>query len=313
MAFELNTITPEKAGIPSAVISEFIDKLEERKIVLHSLLMVKDGNLLTEAYWKPFDVNFKHRLYSSSKSFVSAAIGILAGENKISLDDKVIKYFPEKTSEKLNPIVAETTIRDLLRMTTPSNTGTVYRFGQDDWCDPFFNMTDVHYPGTIFKYDTTAPTLLCMLIKRLTNMELTEYLNEKLFKHIGMAEDIECIKTPCGYDWGGSGVICTSRDFARFALICSNMGQHDGKQLIPEWYMKEATSKQVDNRSTMEHVEKSQGYGYQFWCLRNNGFATTGMGSQLSINLPQYKFSMITTGDTQSIPNGYEAYLIPAF
>lgn len=91
------------------------------------------------------------------------------------------------------------------------------------------------------------------------------------------------------------------------------MGSHEGKQLIPEEYMREATSKQIENRSTQTHPENSQGYGYQFWCLRNGGFATLGMGCQISLNFPKYGFSLVATGDTQAIGDGYTAYVITSF
>lgn len=314
MAYELNAITPEQAGIPSEAVCAFLDKMEERGIVLHSLLLVKNGNLLTEAYWAPFDDKFRHRLYSSSKSFASAAIGILIGEGKLSLDDKAVDFFPDKAPEDVDERIKMMTVRDLLRMATCYNPGATYSQWEPDWAVTFFrNEYADHYPGTFFKYDTTATTMLCMIVKRVTGKDFLEYMTPRLFEPIGMAQDIRCIKTPCGYDWGGSGVLCTARDFARFATICLNMGKFEGQQLIPEWYMREATSKQIDNRSTENHLEMAQGYGYQFWCLRNGGFATLGMGCQISLNFPRYGFSLVATGDTQSVPNGYVAYVIPEF
>lgn len=211
MAYELNSITPEQAGIPSSAVAAFLDRIKERGIVLHSLLLVKDGNLLTEAYWKPFDRDFRHRLYSSSKSFVSVAIGILLGEGKISLDDKAVKFFPDKVTEETDFRIKMMTVRDLLRMTTPYSVGATYSRNDPDWADTFFNNEFVdHYPGTVFSYNTTATTMLCMIIKRVTGQDFTEYLSSRLFAPLGMAEDIACIKTPCGYDWGGSGVLCTT-------------------------------------------------------------------------------------------------------
>jgi len=314
MPYALNTITPEQAGIPSSVISAFLDRMDEKGIILHSLLLVKDGDLLTEAYWNPIDKDFRHRLYSSSKSFVSVAIGILIGEGKLSLNDKAIDFFKDRQPDYVDERLAMTTIRDLLRMATPYYAGVTYSPADPDWTDTFFKMELVdHYPGTIFRYDTTATTMLCMIVQRVTGLEFTEYLREKLFKKIGIAEDTKCVKTPCGHDWGGSGMLCTSRDFARFATICLNMGKYEGEELIPEWYMREATSKQIDNRSTENHPETIQGYGYQFWCLRNGGFATLGMGCQISLNFPEYGFSFVATGDTQSITSGYAAYVLPNF
>jgi len=313
MSYALNAITPEQAGIPSSAVSAFLDKMEEKGIVLHSCLIVKDGSLCVEAYWNPIDKDFKHRLYSSSKSFTSVAIGILIGEGKLSLDDKAISFFPDKVTENVSPLLAMTTIRDLLRMATPYARGATYTPQDPDWADTMFTAETNHYPGTVFQYDTTATTMLCMIVKRITGQDIMDYLKPRLFDHIGISPDTKCVKTPCGYDWGGSGVLATARDFARFATICLNMGKHEGKELIPEWYMREATSRQIDNRSTENHPENTHGYGYQFWCMRDGGFATLGMGCQISVNIPEYGVSFVATGDTQSLTSGYAAYVIPAF
>lgn len=314
MAYQFKSITPEQAGIPSSAVTAFINKIEERKMELHSLLLVKNGKLLTEAYWKPFDRDFRHRLYSSSKSFVSVAIGILIGDGKLSLDDKAVDFFPDKVTEDTDFRLKMTTIRDLLRMTTPYKVGRTYSPDETDWTDSFFkNELIDHYPGTVFDYNTTATTMLCMIIKRVSGQELAEFLSERLFAPLGMAKDIRCIKTPCGHDWGGSGIICTPRDFARFATLCLNMGKHNGKQLVPEKYMREATSKQIETQVTEAQPEETHGYGYQFWCLRDGGFATLGMGCQISLNFPQFGFSLIATGNTQAVPNGYSAYVIATF
>lgn len=305
MPYTLNSISPEQAGIPSQAVSRFLRRMEEKQLPLHSLLLVRNGELFTEAYWKPFHRDFKHRIYSCSKSFVSVATGILIGEGKLSLEDKAMSFFQDKVPENLHPYLSETTIRDLLTMSTPYTFGATYVPEAPDWADTFFTAPISHPPGTIFNYDTTASTMLSMIIKRITGLDFVEYLKPRLFRPIGMSEDIYCIKTPCGYDWGGSGVICTPRDLARFATICLNKGNYQGQQLIPKWYMEQATSKQIDTFITDSEPETCFGYGYQFWCTRHNGFATLGMGGQLSINLPQYGFSLITTGDTQFIPSAY--------
>ena len=72
--------SPEEVGLDSARISKFIERLKERKVNLHSFMIVRKGKVLTEAYYKPFDKDFMHRLYSSSKTYVAIAVGMLIGE-----------------------------------------------------------------------------------------------------------------------------------------------------------------------------------------------------------------------------------------
>lgn len=87
--------TPEEEGLPSECFLWFLDAVRVRKINLHSFMLVRHGNILAEGYYHPFDENFMHRLYSSSKTFVSVAVGKLIGEGKLRLSDKIVDFFPE--------------------------------------------------------------------------------------------------------------------------------------------------------------------------------------------------------------------------
>ena len=91
------TVTPETAGISSSHVEKFISALNKRNMKMHSVLLCKGYGIFGEFYWKPFDREFCHRMYSQTKSYVSIAIGFLLDEGKLSLDDKICDYFPEKT------------------------------------------------------------------------------------------------------------------------------------------------------------------------------------------------------------------------
>ena len=79
----LPSASPEAVGIPSDAIRQYLEALEEKQLNMHSVLFVRHGKLCAECYWKPFHRDRKHRMYSTSKSFTSAAIGILIGEGKL--------------------------------------------------------------------------------------------------------------------------------------------------------------------------------------------------------------------------------------
>lgn len=295
--------SPESVGIPSEAVGRFLKKLEEDGLCMHSVLMLRHGKLAVEAYWKPFDKTSMHRMYSTSKSFVSVAIGILIGEGKLRLDDRVASFFPEKVPDDLHPWILRTTVRDLLMMASPHDFNT-YSDKDPDWVDTFFQTPPSHLPGTIFSYNTSATVMLLVIIRQITGLEFLEYLRPRLFEPLGISEDIWCVETPCGHEWGGSGVICTSRDLMKFALVCLNHGRCGESQLIPEDYITAATSRQIDNYVENSDAESQFGYGYQFWRTRNNGFACYGMGSQLAICLPDQDFILVTTADTQALSTG---------
>lgn len=287
--------TPEQAGVPSAAIDRYIKALSEQKLALHDVLMIRHGQILFEAYWKPMDETFRHRLYSCSKSFVSCAVGLLVGQGELSLDDKAISFFPDKAPVNPHPWLAMMTIRDLLRMSTCYDRGSSYRPDDPDWEATFFTDRISHRPGAVFSYCTTGTTMLCMIIKRVTGMEFTQVLRP-VFDELGISDELYCIETPCGHEWGGSGVMATPREFAKFANLVMHYGEHDGKQLLPRDYLLEATSKQIDNSIDHGSVDEGMGYGYQFWVTKNNGFLFNGMGCQYALCLPEKDFILLTNG-----------------
>ena len=95
-------ITPEQAGISSEKVIKFIEKLEKRGARTHAILFMKGDKIFAEGYWKPFHQDFCHRMYSQTKSFVGIAIGLLEEEGKLSLDDTIASYFPEKIDGEIS-------------------------------------------------------------------------------------------------------------------------------------------------------------------------------------------------------------------
>jgi CubicO group peptidase (beta-lactamase class C family) len=96
-----------------------LEGYKKKGLSMHSVLVMRRGEIVAEAYAEPFDENSLHRMYSSSKSFVSLAIGLLESEGKISLEDTIDKYFPEQVNESTDRRIAKACIVDLLRMASP--------------------------------------------------------------------------------------------------------------------------------------------------------------------------------------------------
>ncbi len=296
--------SPEACGVSSGNIMRFIGKLERHRLNMHSYILLRHGKIISEGYWKPFCEEKLHRMYSVSKTFTSAAIGLLCDEGRISLNDKIIRYFPDKLPAAVHPYIADMTVRDLLMMATPYSYST-YGLRYSDWAHTFFNTEPSHPPGTIFSYDTSGSFILNVIVERVTEKPYLEYLREKALGETGFSEDAWCIKSPEGYSWGGSGVMCTTRDLAKFALLFLNGGRYNGKQLLSENYIRSACSKQIDNKTTgfNDDTCHSFGYGYQVWMTRSSSFSFLGMGDQLAVCIPEKDMVFVCTADNQ----GYES------
>ena len=290
--------SPESLGIPSGAILNFLQRIDSERICMHGFLLVRRNRIAAEGYWTPWSAERKHRMYSVSKSFVALAVGMMIDEGRLTLDDRVADYFPDKLPDKLHPWLAASTVRDLLTMST-AHSSTSYTRDDPDWVWTFFNRTPSHPPGTIFSYDTAATVVLTATVERLAGMPFLDYMRPRFLDRIGFSPDAWCVRTPEGGSWGGSGVICTLRDLARVALACMNGGMWGEERVLPEEYVRAATSKQIDNA-----IGGNSGYGYQIWREQENGFSFRGMGSQYAICFPDREFLFACIADTQGAPAG---------
>jgi CubicO group peptidase (beta-lactamase class C family) len=297
--------TPESVGISSKSIIKFLRKLEENGTMVHSVLMMRRGHAVAEGYYAPFSQNGLHRMYSVSKSFVGTAIGFLVDEGRIKLDDHICDYFKDKLPKNPHPYILDMRIRDLLMMST-THSGTTYKKDDKDWAWTFFNTAPSHPAGTIYSYDTSASYVLGVLVERLTGKPFLEYLKDKGLREMGFSEEAWCIKAPEGNSWGGSGVMCTTRDLARLALLYLNNGKIGDKQYLSREYIQAATSRQIDN-CTNGHRDymSGNGYGFQIRLLKDGAYAFCGMGMQLAIIVPEEDFLFVCTGDVQGTAQVY--------
>ncbi|MBQ8321294.1 MAG: serine hydrolase [Clostridia bacterium] len=302
MMFE--KITPEAAGIPSGAVEKYLNHLEKRGVRLHSLLLMKGDKLYGEYYWAPFDKYFCHRMYSQTKSYTAVAIGLLEEEGKLSIYDPISKYFDDRIDTYLPEQLREQTIREMLTMTTVGECAFWFNeHGEPDRTHLYFNKNRsglLRRPGTVWDYDSAGSQVLSSLVEKLSGMTTFDYLNEKIFRHLGTFKTATMLRTRNGDSWGDSALVCTPRDMASFARFVMNYGVWDGKRLMNEKYLRDATAKQVDNSEYKRHGSVyTNGYGYQIWRCEQNSFSFHGMGSQLTVCTPDKDLIMVCTGDTQ--------------
>lgn len=299
-------VMPEDTGIPSGCILNFIHRLEQQKIPMHSLLLLHRDKLITEGYYAPYKADTLHRMFSISKSFTAIAIGLLADEGKLSLEDNIIDYFPDKVPSDVHPWIASMTLRDMLMMRT-CHAATTYKVDmKSDWVESFFTVPPTHPAGKIFHYDTSSAHTLCALAERLSGMPMLDYLKRKLAP-LGLSEQSYMLQDPFGVSMGGSGLVATPMDLLKFGYFIFHDGKVEGQQLLSASYIRTATSHLSDTLLTAPVRSEACGYGYQFWRNERGGYVCYGMGGQLIIFLPDYDLICVTTADTQGIGGGNQA------
>ena len=297
------TTTPEAAGSPCGCITKLINRLRKQQIPMHSLLLMRHDKLLFEGYYAPCTADTLHRMFSISKSFTSIAVELLAEEGKLSLDDPIVKHFPEKLPEHVHPWIASMTIRDMLMMRS-CHASTTYKINMtSDWVESYFTTPPTHPAGTLFHYDTSAPHTLCALVEKMTGMNMLDYLKKKLAP-LGFSEQSYMIKDPFGVSMGGSGLVAFPMDMLKFGYFLAHKGNVCGQQLLSASYIDMAVSNLSETCVTAPLPSEAQGYGMQFWRGEKNNYVCYGMGGQFIIVFPDYDLICVTTADTQSIGGG---------
>ena len=279
--------------ISAQSILAFVNRLERENVCLHGFELREHGEVRAEGYYAPFKKGQPHRMYSVSKSMVSLAVGLLADEGKLSLDDPIVRYFPDKLHGEPDSRLKHLIIRDMLRMATCYRK-TTYREGIDFcWSDSFFTEKPSHEPGTMFNYDTSCSQVLAELCQRVSGRPLLEFLTERVFKPLGATDDKRWLTDPSGIPTGGTGLIMSLRDMAKVAQCVLDGGQG----ILPAWYVREATSLKIGTPER-PNPEERFGYGWQFWMTRS-GWAMYGMGGQMAIACPEEGLLLCTIADTR--------------
>jgi CubicO group peptidase (beta-lactamase class C family) len=308
----LPRIDPIEGGVDADGIARFVEAVNAKVDGLHKMMLLKGGKVVAEAAWAPYDFEQTHMLYSLSKSFTSTAIGVAVTEGKLTVEDKVLSFFPDKSPANPSDHLKAMRVKDLLTM----NTGHATEPGRSsgDWVKDFLAAPVVHAPGSHFLYNTMATHVLAAIVYKLTGQNLTEYLTTRLFEPLGIAVP-HWDKSPAGIDFGGSGLYLRIEDIAKFGQLYLQMGQWQGKTILPQSWIEEATSKQVTNGDPSEPNDWTQGYGYQFWRCRHGFYRGDGAFGQYCIVM-QDKDAVLAinsgVSDMGAVMEAAWTHLIPA-
>ena len=310
--------TPEHEGISSAAIQAFVQAADTSIDAMHSVMIVRHGHVVAEGWWGPYDARTPHVLYSLSKSFTSTAVGLAISEGKLSLDDQVLKFFPDQAPSEPSANLRAMRVRDLLRMSAGNQTEAAL-FGAVDssmrtatWVKRFLAHPVPFKPGTHFLYNSPATYMLSAIVSKVTGQSVLAYLEPRLFEPLGI-DHPTWVASPEGISAGAYGLDARTEDIAKLGLLYLQRGRWNGKQLIPAAWADSATARQTSNGSAPTS-DWDQGYGFQFWRSRH-GYRGDGAFGQYMLVLPQYDAVVaITSGvrDMQAVMNLVWDKLLPA-
>ena len=310
-ASELPRSAPEVQGVSSAGLLAFVEALDAVDS-MNSVMVLRHGHVVAEGWWAPYDAASPHSLYSLSKSFTSTAVGLAVAEGKLSLDDEVLKFFPDQAPAEPERNLRSMRVSDLLRMSTGHQTEPP-RKNDEPWAKTFLAHPVPFKPGTHFLYNTSATYMLSAIVQKVTGQTVLDYLRPRLFEPLGI-DNPTWEASPQGVSAGGYGLSVRTEDIARFGQLYLQKGQWQGRQLVPEAWVEAATARQTSNGSTPAS-DWDQGYGYQIWRCRHGAYRGDGAFGQYCVVLPRQDAVLVVTSgvkDMQAVLNVAWDKLMPA-
>jgi len=313
---------PEAQGVSSQSIIDFLDAISQSQNEFHSFMILRHGKIIAQGWWNPYRSDLKHTMYSVSKSFTASAIGFAIAEKKLSVNDKVISFFPDELPDTVGPYLAALRVKDLLSMSVgmqPDPTGEIGG-NHDDWIKAFFKTPIINEPGTKFLYNSAASFMLSAIVQKVTGKKTLDYLQLKLFNPLGIT-GLDWEVNPQGINTGGWGLRLKTEDMAKFGQLFLQKGMWNGKQILPQSWITEASTKKIDQDPNAPQAKKDssdwlQGYCYQMWRCRNNEYRGDGAFGQYIIVMPDKDAVVVITSETsnmQSELNLVWKYLLPSF
>ena len=256
-------------------------------------------------------------LYSLSKSFTSTALGFALSEGLFDLDDPVVSHFPEFAADITDAGSRSITMRHVASMASGHNRDMIQEAIARDSQEPvrgFLLTPPDQPPGTLFAYSQPCTYTVASVIQRAAGIPLSEYLRPRLFDPLGIG-DVGWLTWPPGREQGFSGLFARTEDIAKLGQLYLQRGRWDEAQLLPESYVAQATSRQIDTANQENNPDWRQGYGFQFWMSRH-GYRGDGAFGQFCIVLPEQDAVVAITSGTdrmQAVLDAVWEHLLPGF
>ena len=293
------TSKPEDQGMDAAKLTQMFDFISAQEgLDLHSLLIIRNGTIVTEKYWPPYSAEAPHTLYSCTKSFISALVGIALEEGYVkSVDQKVVDFFPDLKTETRSALKEGITIEDLLNM----QSGLDWKEGMLSYIslsmapDAMQYMLDLPMaspPGEEFLYCSGCTHLLSGILQEATGMGTQDFAQDRLLAPLGI-DNFTWEADREGTAIGGWGLEMTPRDMAKFGFLYLQNGVWDGEQIVPAEWIQESIENAVQ-------LGPGLAYGYQWWVFPElNIYAAQGMEGQKIYVIPDYEMVVVMTAELQ--------------
>lgn len=288
--------------LPASLFDGFRLACLEKHLHLRQIHVYLEGyEPLMHAFLEPTREN----IYSGSKTFTSAAVGMAVDEGLFSLEDHVLDFFPEMRAIA-SPGMEKIRLVDLLHMRSGKGR-SLFHYPEDpaehpDYLEDFFRRPLKHEVNTVFRYCNYNSYLLGRTIEKVSGQNLRDYLDERLFQPLRIA-NVHWNLCPCGHPLAATGLYLKTEEFARFARLLLQEGVWQDKYLLSADYIRAMHEDLVPTAEDFEEEECQQGYGYQVWkCTHKNSWRADGLYGQFALIYPDERAAITLTAREELAP-----------
>lgn len=298
--------SPESVGFSSEKLLEAVTTLDFDANGLNSLLIIKDGYSILEAYRYPYGPDTLHNVNSVTKSITSTLYGIALDRKAVKgVSSKVLDYFPEFKASETDGRKRAMTVEDLLTMRTGQNwieyagfdmdTSFDQMRGSENWLEYLLGIPMIGEPGETFDYNTGASHIISGIVQKGTG-GTEAFARYHLFGPLGI-QDYAWKNDPQGIPTGGFGLSLRARDLAKIGFLYLNGGIWDGERIVSREWTKKATAVHVDGLPA-----QTGSYGFHWWTQRGSRiFMAQGYGDQYLVVIPEQDVIIVTNAKPNSL------------
>lgn len=296
--------TPAAQGIDPRAVLALHEELAKPVYEVDSVLLIRNGFLISEANFVPFDGRFVHDLRSVTKSITGTVLGVALQQGKIgSLNDSVLSYFPERPAR--DPRQAALRLTHLLDMRSGMRwreapydaTSDLMRMASSaNWLDYILERPMERAPGERFHYSGAAPHLLSAVLSRATGQDAHAYARRHLFGPLGISESV-WRKDPQGIANGESGLSLRPRDLAKIGLLYLRNGMWEQRRLLPAAFVQRVLAGAQPHQAAVGQLPSR--YGSLWWSdPAGPALMASGRHGQHLVMLPRHDLILVINAKT---------------
>lgn len=297
--------TPEEQGMDSAELAKLVAYGARNSF--DSLLVVRHGQIVTEAYYAPYTGDVPHQIFSSTKAITGTLLGMVYKDGLLDrLDHPVLDFFTDRQVANIDGRKKAMTVQTLLDMTSGLDWDQGFEGGKQqtmfdlarssNWTQFILDRPMVHSPGEVFNYSNGNPDLVSAIITRLTGELAEDYAREKLFAPLGIV-DWHWERDPQGLSKGEGMLYLLPRDMAKIGYLYLHHGEWAGTQLLPVGWADILSHRLVNVHASNDPNES---YSNFIWVFPDRHvYMANGKNGQLIVVFPDLDTVVVTTARKQ--------------